>query len=1287
MSTHKLAIQTSLKLLVAILTLTIAVSAWAAGSASLVIAEVYGAGGNSGATLRNDYAVIFNRSAASVTMSGYSIQYNSASGSSSWQVAALTNAVIPAGGYYLVQMNSSGSNGSGLPTPDSTNNLALAANAGKIALVNNTTALSGANPSSSSILDLVGYGSTATGYEGSGPTAAPSATTSVQRGNQGCTDTDNNSADFTAATPNPRNSASSVHACNSVTAPSIAGLSPASSTVNAGNAVTFVLTTSAGDVPLTYYWLKETAGATNLIAYYTTNTTSGTLTLPSVLKSDAANYQVIVSNASSVNATSDIASLSVTDPSINMQPASQISLPNGSVQFSVIAAGSGSLAYNWYYCAEPNDNTQLTTALANGTLPSGLVVAGATSSTLLLTNVPAAAATNFAVVVTGTYGSVTSSVVSLAVATTSVPLAYWTFNGNFNTNNPAPYQGIGTASATNVTAFSQSTADGADPTPGVNYSWGTKVYPPQGTSNKLAGVRFNASTVGAKNIGVSFDLRGTASASKYFRLQYTTNGTAFVDYPAASTQLAAGYYLQSYNLAGFPGVANNPNFGVRVMAEFESTAKNGNTNNANYVGVTSGQAYSNDPSTGGTMSYDIVKITGDAITTANQPPTVGTLTNLTINDGTGGSENFTIGDDSDSPGALSVTAISLDPGASLSFTYNNNGDGTYQLGVSSSLGNTAAYYVPVMVTVTDSSGDSTVSWFTVTVLPANAPPVLAGFPSFITNTPAGTPLVIHFLLNDDHTDPATITPLALSQGNTNLIPSDSAHLTLGGSGTNRTLTITPVAGQLGTAFVAVGASDGSLVSAAGFYLVVRQNTNQILVDSFNYAAGSLTTNSALFWAHHSGTTNGELQVANGQITVDGINHAEDVNAPLIGAPYPTNGSAVLYARFSLNCTTLPTAGGAYFAHFKDDTTSDFYCRIWVSSNSPTTYRVGIGNTGAASATTAQVASDLSPNVSYTIVARMVVSNGVSTVWVNPVTEADSGATDSSVVTNGTYVSAFAFRENSGEGILNVSNLVVGTTFNSVIPPVSDVPPTANPDSYSLTENTANNLLNPLANDVFNMPYGTLILAAIYPTNGMASISGTNVLFTPASNFVGTATVGYAVSDGFGGTNRSLVTITVTNIPPQANPDAGAVAEYSAGNLFSPLANDVVETTGGSLHLVGATTDIGSVAVTNSGQQIVFAPNAGFYGSGNVYYQVSDSIGGTNTGTITVNVTYALPQITTVTLPGKIVIQWPDSSFILQSAPNVEGPYSNVPDASSPFTNNITADPSVFFRLIHQLGGT
>jgi uncharacterized repeat protein (TIGR01451 family) len=184
-------------------------------STTVVISQVYGGAGCGTAgcsTYKNDYIELFNRGASAVSVNGWSVQYAAATGTS-WQVTSLPNVSIPAGGYLLVA-EAVGANGiNNLPTPDATGTIAMSATAGKVALVNSTTALTVSCPTGANIVDFVGYGTTANCNEGGANTPAPSTTNAVLRALNGCTDTDNNGSDFSAAAASPRNSGSTLNIC------------------------------------------------------------------------------------------------------------------------------------------------------------------------------------------------------------------------------------------------------------------------------------------------------------------------------------------------------------------------------------------------------------------------------------------------------------------------------------------------------------------------------------------------------------------------------------------------------------------------------------------------------------------------------------------------------------------------------------------------------------------------------------------------------------------------------------------------------------------------------------------------------------------------------------------------------------------------------------------------------------------------------------------------------------------------------------------------------------------
>ncbi len=196
----------------ALVFLAVLVPARSQAAPSVVISQVYGGGGNSGAALRNDFVELFNAGSTSVNLSGWAVQYASASGTT-WQKTDLTGVTLVPGQYYLVQ-EAAGTGGTvSLPAPDAMGSIAMSATTGKVALVNTTTALTcGDCGSVSSIVDFVGYGS-ASYFEGAAPAPALTNTTAALRNGNGCVDTNNNSADFTSGTPSPRNTVSPLNAC------------------------------------------------------------------------------------------------------------------------------------------------------------------------------------------------------------------------------------------------------------------------------------------------------------------------------------------------------------------------------------------------------------------------------------------------------------------------------------------------------------------------------------------------------------------------------------------------------------------------------------------------------------------------------------------------------------------------------------------------------------------------------------------------------------------------------------------------------------------------------------------------------------------------------------------------------------------------------------------------------------------------------------------------------------------------------------------------------------------
>ncbi len=234
--------------------LTIAALAGApafASTSGVVISQVYGGNGN---VYASDYVELFNGGAAAVDISGWSLQYASATGTGTFAgngVVALSGSLQP-GQYHLVRLATT-TGGITLPVADSSGTLNLSGSNGKVVLASVGTGLA-CNGSSmacsaeqlAQIVDLVGYGS-ANFFEGA---AAPAATSSTAlfRALAGCSDTDQNNSNFISGPPAPRNSSTPLAPCGGPPVDAaIVPSCPATLSVATGAVLGFPLSASDAD--------------------------------------------------------------------------------------------------------------------------------------------------------------------------------------------------------------------------------------------------------------------------------------------------------------------------------------------------------------------------------------------------------------------------------------------------------------------------------------------------------------------------------------------------------------------------------------------------------------------------------------------------------------------------------------------------------------------------------------------------------------------------------------------------------------------------------------------------------------------------------------------------------------------------------------------------------------------------------------------------------------------------------------------------------------------------------
>ena len=182
----------------------------AAASPDVVISQLYGAGGNSGALAPNDFVELFNRGTTATAVDGWSVQYASAAGTS-WTNKVDLTGTIPPGRHYLVSL----AGDVPLPGADTTGGIQMSATNGKVALVTDTTSLAACGTDCSAlphVRDFAGYG-TADDFEGAAGLPALDPQHAGFRAAGGCQDTDDNAADFSTAAPAPRNGAAPVTPC------------------------------------------------------------------------------------------------------------------------------------------------------------------------------------------------------------------------------------------------------------------------------------------------------------------------------------------------------------------------------------------------------------------------------------------------------------------------------------------------------------------------------------------------------------------------------------------------------------------------------------------------------------------------------------------------------------------------------------------------------------------------------------------------------------------------------------------------------------------------------------------------------------------------------------------------------------------------------------------------------------------------------------------------------------------------------------------------------------------
>ncbi len=559
-------------------------------STTIVISQVYGAGGNAGATYTNDYVEVHNVSASPQPLTGLSLQYGSATGqfgSSATNIFTFGTVTLQPGQYYLVQM-AGGTVGAPLPvTPDATGTLNMSGSSGKVALTNGLAGNScGATATpcvlpNAQIIDLVSYGASnnAEGGVTANNGVALTSTQGAVRNGGGCADTDNNNADFTVATaPVPRNSTSTVMACSTGGNTAPAFTSATSTTFIQNAAGTFTVAASGTPTPT----ISLTSGTLPNGVTFTDNG-NGTATIAGT-PTQSGVFNLVLTAANSVNSVTQSFTLTV-----NAGAATIVVTPTSLTDFGTVTVGTQSASRS-YTVSGSNLTANITVnapshfqvSLDNVTFSSSVAVmqtGGTASATVFVRFAPTSAGAK-----TGNVANASTGATSQNVAVTGTAQAA-PLDLTITQNAPSTVAVGGTLTYTlvisNTAASAVTTAfDASFVLPASGFSNAAVVSAGCFTSNSISGsnVTLTGCTLGSTGTStVTIAVTPTSAGT-------LTSGLATVDTGNTVTETNEA----NNTAAGVTTTVNAAPTGIVINEVYGGGSNSGATFNADYIELYNG---------------------------------------------------------------------------------------------------------------------------------------------------------------------------------------------------------------------------------------------------------------------------------------------------------------------------------------------------------------------------------------------------------------------------------------------------------------------------------------------------------------------------------------------------------------------------------------------------------------------------------------------------------------------------------------------------------------------------
>jgi len=540
------------------------------------------------------------------------------------------------------------------------------------------------------------------------------------------------------------------------------------------------------------------------------------------------------------------------------------------------------------------------------------------------------------------------------------------------------------------------------------------------------------------------------------------------------------------------------------------------------VGQTGAATITVTVSDGALVATDTFTLTVNVV---NTPPTISDIADQTINeDASTGAVGFTVGDSATAAGSLIVSGSSsnpsLVPNASIVF----GGSGANRTVTATPAAN---QFGIATITVTVSDGSLTASdTFLLTVNAVNDTPTISDIANQTINQNTSTsPLA--FTVGDPETGAASLVVTG-SSSDPALVP--NANLVFGGSGANRTVTVTPATGQTGAAIITVTVSDGTLTASDTFTLTVNTVNNPPTISDI--ASQSIAEDGS---TGPIGFTVGDAETAAGSLLVSpsSSNPALVPNANLIlggsGANRSITVTPLINQSGSATITVIVSDGAL--------TASDtFTLTVNAVNDAPTISDIGdqFINEDTAAAALGLTVGDLE-----TAAASLTVG-GISS---NPLLVPNANIVFGGSGANRT-VTATPLANQFGTATITVTvsdgSLTASDTFLLTVNPVNDAPTISNITDQTINQDTSTSPLAFTISDAETAAAGLVITGsssnpALVPNaNIVFGGSGANrtVTVTPVTNQSGTATITVTVSDGsLTATDTFLLTVNPASGSP------------------------------------------------------------------------------------------------------------------------------------------------------------